>query len=299
MNAHRPSVAGNANEANAMVAIASRPADALPPDPALPPAYRLVTLARNPATPSRMRAGSRLRRGRAPSCGCGAPTCSHWRWCWSRTSRSPPRAGPSSPAWPRWRTRSSAFAPPEKPVTFALAGDDPVRRRAPRRRPPRLAGGLRRGRGAGLAGLLRHAPRGPSRTARIRAPIRGSTWLEEEGFDPAEIPEIAASFARHLMLAFDTWSERGFGPVAEPYLARLPKAPGDGRRGIDPSGNLLVHRRRAAAGRARRPAPRGRLARSGDRAAAALSAAVLAGSPPRALSGGPSVRRPLPRAGRP
>lgn len=68
------------------------------------------------------------------------------------------------------------------------------------------------------------------------------TWLAEEGFDPAEHMALVESFARHLLLAFDQWAERGFEPVADSYLARLPKAPGDGRRGIDPTGELLVHR---------------------------------------------------------
>jgi len=69
-----------------------------------------------------------------------------------------------------------------------------------------------------------------------------STWLSEEGFDPADHPELLESFARHLLLAFDLWAERGFGAVADSYLARLPKEPGTGRRGIDPNGDLLVRR---------------------------------------------------------
>lgn len=68
------------------------------------------------------------------------------------------------------------------------------------------------------------------------------TWLEEEGFENEHSYHILESFARHLMLAFDTWSERGFEPVADVYLARLPKGEGEGRRGIDGNGDLLVHR---------------------------------------------------------
>lgn len=69
-----------------------------------------------------------------------------------------------------------------------------------------------------------------------------TTWLAEEGFDPADHPELVESFARHLLLAFDVWAERGFGTVASSYLARLPKEPGEGRRGIDQNGDLLIHR---------------------------------------------------------
>jgi Biotin/lipoate A/B protein ligase family len=68
------------------------------------------------------------------------------------------------------------------------------------------------------------------------------TWLEEEGFETAQSHHILESFARHLMRAFDTWAERGFDPVADAYLARLPKREGEGRRGIGRNGDLLVHR---------------------------------------------------------
>jgi hypothetical protein len=67
-----------------------------------------------------------------------------------------------------------------------------------------------------------------------------STSLEEEGFDPDEFTALAESFARHLMLAFDTWNERGFKAVAEGFLARLPEAAPGERRAIDESGDLLA-----------------------------------------------------------
>jgi hypothetical protein len=67
------------------------------------------------------------------------------------------------------------------------------------------------------------------------------TWLEEEGFDPAENDALIESFARHLLVAFDLWTERGFDPVADTYLARLPRAHEDDRRGIDHNGDLLIH----------------------------------------------------------
>lgn len=68
----------------------------------------------------------------------------------------------------------------------------------------------------------------------------GSTALDEEGFEPEDRVAIAESFARHLMLAFDIWAERGFKPVAELYLARLPEGPPGERRAIDANGDLLV-----------------------------------------------------------
>jgi hypothetical protein len=80
-----------------------------------------------------------------------------------------------------------------------------------------------------------------------------STSLEEEGFDPDEYTLIAESFARHLMLAFDTWNERGFKAVAEGYLARLPEgAPGE-RRAIDETGDLLTRAQGSTAAPARAP----------------------------------------------
>lgn len=66
------------------------------------------------------------------------------------------------------------------------------------------------------------------------------TWLQEEGFEAKDHHAIIESFSRHLMVAFDAWSERGFKAVADPYLARLPRE-GSPRRGIDGSGDLLLH----------------------------------------------------------
>jgi hypothetical protein len=70
----------------------------------------------------------------------------------------------------------------------------------------------------------------------------GSTSLEEEGFGPDERQGVAESFARHFMLHLHTWSERGFGPVADDYLARLPREAGVRQRAIDGNGDLLLHR---------------------------------------------------------
>ena len=55
---------------------------------------------------------------------------------------------------------------------------------------------------------------------------------------PNDRDMILESFARHLMHAFDTWSERGFGAVADAYLARLTREEGEGRRGIEGRGGV-------------------------------------------------------------
>jgi hypothetical protein len=68
-----------------------------------------------------------------------------------------------------------------------------------------------------------------------------SSALEEEGFDDLGSGALVESFARHLMVAIDTWQEQGFGAVAKNYLARLSPEKGL-RRDIDVSGDLLVRR---------------------------------------------------------
>jgi biotin-(acetyl-CoA carboxylase) ligase len=135
----------------------------------------------------------------------------------------------------------ASFAPPEKPITFVFpttvrfdggrlgggrlawpegCAEDAV--------PDRLV----------FSGMLLAQP-GPGADPGAHP---DATWLTEEGFDPAELREVVASFARHLMVAFDGWAEGGFKAVADAYLARLPKEAGEGRRGIDQNGDLLLHR---------------------------------------------------------
>jgi Biotin/lipoate A/B protein ligase family len=63
-----------------------------------------------------------------------------------------------------------------------------------------------------------------------------STSLEEEQF-AAGSDAILEGFARFLMVALDTWHEKGFGPVAASYLARL-TLPGDAR--LDEAGDLVI-----------------------------------------------------------
>lgn len=68
-----------------------------------------------------------------------------------------------------------------------------------------------------------------------------ATALEEEGFTDGLSNHVVESFARHFMLAVDSWQEKGFGAVAPNYLARLPTENGV-RRDIDSNGDLLVRR---------------------------------------------------------
>ena len=67
------------------------------------------------------------------------------------------------------------------------------------------------------------------------------TALEEEGFTDVMSNHVVESFARHLMVALDSWQESGFGAVARSYLERLPQEPGV-RRDIDDNGDLLIRR---------------------------------------------------------
>lgn len=67
-----------------------------------------------------------------------------------------------------------------------------------------------------------------------------TTALDAEGFHIGA-DRLIESFARHLMVAIDTWQQDGFIGVARSYLSRL--APEDGvRREIDDNGDLLLRR---------------------------------------------------------
>jgi hypothetical protein len=74
------------------------------------------------------------------------------------------------------------------------------------------------------------------------------TALEEEGFGDGMSNRVVESFARHFMLALDSWQESGFSAVANSYLARLPAEPGLGRD-IDENGDLLLRRNPASLGK--------------------------------------------------
>lgn len=68
----------------------------------------------------------------------------------------------------------------------------------------------------------------------------GATSLVAEGFDLVDVDSIAESFSRHLMTAFDLWTEKGFRAVGEQYLGRLVKKKAGERRIIDTNGDLLT-----------------------------------------------------------
>jgi hypothetical protein len=65
--------------------------------------------------------------------------------------------------------------------------------------------------------------------------------LEQEGFGEAGAVQVTESFARHLMLAIDSWQVDGFGGVAHEYLSRLSRERQVSRH-IDDNGDLLTHR---------------------------------------------------------
>ncbi len=67
------------------------------------------------------------------------------------------------------------------------------------------------------------------------------TALEEEGFTDVLSGHVVESFARHLMVALDSWQETGFAAVARSYIERLPREQSV-RRDIDDNGDLLIRR---------------------------------------------------------
>jgi hypothetical protein len=67
------------------------------------------------------------------------------------------------------------------------------------------------------------------------------TALEEEGFTDLMSNQVVEGFARHLMVALDSWQEKGFTAVAKTYLERLPRESGL-RRAIDANGDLMIRR---------------------------------------------------------
>ena len=65
--------------------------------------------------------------------------------------------------------------------------------------------------------------------------------LDQEGFGEAGAVQIIDSFARHLMLATETWQVDGFDAVAREFLNRLTDEP-QTSRAIADNGDLLVRR---------------------------------------------------------
>jgi hypothetical protein len=85
------------------------------------------------------------------------------------------------------------------------------------------------------------------------------TALEAEGFTEVLSSQVVESFARHFMLAIDSWQENGFSAVAKSYLARLPAESGL-RRDIDDNGDLLLRRNGVSSGKVERQSLLARLA---------------------------------------
>jgi hypothetical protein len=65
--------------------------------------------------------------------------------------------------------------------------------------------------------------------------------LEDEGFEDFSAADLAGSFSRHLMTAFDKWHEHGFGEMSKDYLSRLKPDKGVSRSVAD-NGDLLIRR---------------------------------------------------------
>jgi hypothetical protein len=65
--------------------------------------------------------------------------------------------------------------------------------------------------------------------------------LEQEGFGDVGAAQVTESFARHLMVAIDTWQSDGFGGLAKEFLQRMPREGGISRK-IEDNGDLLTRR---------------------------------------------------------
>jgi hypothetical protein len=66
------------------------------------------------------------------------------------------------------------------------------------------------------------------------------TALEVEGFEEILPENLVASFCRHLMVQFDTLSEKGFRRVGRDYLDRL-EPDKTAKRGIDGNGDFVLN----------------------------------------------------------
>ncbi|WP_246667187.1 biotin/lipoate--protein ligase family protein [Bradyrhizobium sp. UNPA324] len=65
--------------------------------------------------------------------------------------------------------------------------------------------------------------------------------LDHEGFGEVGAAQITESFARHLMLALDSWRVDGFDSLARDYLTRMPRERQTIQR-IDDRGDVLTRR---------------------------------------------------------
>lgn len=65
--------------------------------------------------------------------------------------------------------------------------------------------------------------------------------LEQEGFGDAGAVQITESFARHLMMAIDSWQVDGFDALSREFVTRLSRERQVSRR-IDENGDLITRR---------------------------------------------------------
>ncbi|WP_158639059.1 biotin/lipoate--protein ligase family protein [Elioraea rosea] len=129
-------------------------------------------------------------------------------------------------------------APPEHPIGFAWPGTVRI--------DGALLGGMRMANAPVVgdlqapAWLVLHAALRLGEPADVEPGLHPDrTSLEQQGFEDADGARLAERFARHLMAGLYTWQDEGLAPVAEAYLSRLDE-PAGVRRGIDPSGDLIL-----------------------------------------------------------
>lgn len=202
----------------------------------LPPLYREVRL---------REAGDAFAHACAIAPDAGAGTL-----VWSRSPRLFDVAVVLEPAMPLARARNALYvgmsaladalalhAPPENPISFVWPDLIEVNGGA--------VGGVR------LAWDQVGEPRAPAWLV-LHAGLRlvlddgaepgetpGVTALAEEGYGELDAATLVESYARHLMAGLHDWQDQGFQAVATRYLDRLDR-PRAARRGLDPSGDLLL-----------------------------------------------------------
>ena len=153
------------------------------------------------ATPSRMRSRSRPSRAPARWSMSAASISPNSPWCWSRTSRCARARRALLCRHGGAGRRAAGACAAGKADRDRLAGRDPRRWRAGRRRAARLAAGRARGRAAGLAGVRRDDPHRVDGRATSRACIRWSPRWRKKASTTSAPAQLVESFARHLMVA--------------------------------------------------------------------------------------------------
>ncbi len=132
----------------------------------------------------------------------------------------------------------AVIAPPEHPIGFAWPGTLRI--------DGALLGGMRMAHAPAAgelqapAWLVLHAALRLAEPSGIETGLHPDrTSLEQHGFEETDAARLAERYARHLMAGLYTWQDEGLAKVADAYLSRL-EEPSAARRGIDPSGDLLL-----------------------------------------------------------